>query len=287
MVSEIKKILGKIVFLVVGVFIVSSIAAYADWAPPVKDPPVCVTGQAGCDPPVNVSSNFQDKSGGLWVGSSAASGTFLSRGTFESWSATYLATTGGNVGIGTAAPANKLQVQGKIQANAGDVCTSLGGPSGKCLSQTSVITAGGNGVAGRIPKWASPSSSGELIDSVVEEDTLSPRTVTVRGNLAVDGAGTRHFRAPHFRADATEAWARADNFNIDSGGQLYYNGQPAMLIGGFYSFNNRTGNCQGEGANPLTGGCSCPVGFTASQVGRFEGPSGVGDGNIFFYVCWR
>ena len=152
MFSRIKTVVGQISFLIVGVFVVSSIAAYANWAPPSLPPPQCPAGTVGCDPPVNVGSVSQDKSGTLRVG---PAGDLVSRGLFNAQSTAVLATTAGtNVGVGTFNPTNKLQVQGKIQANTGDICSTVGA-STKCLQSTLDTATGvtGSGVANAFAMW--------------------------------------------------------------------------------------------------------------------------------------
>ncbi len=72
--------------------------------------------------PINVSNKLQTKLGGLDLGQapfSPSEGTLLSRGTFESRGNTYLATLGGSVGIGTANPGAKLDVNGNLLLSAG------------------------------------------------------------------------------------------------------------------------------------------------------------------------
>lgn len=69
-------------------------SSYAAWTSPTADPP-----EDNVDAPINTGSTLQYKSGALGVG-----------GVLRGYSASYFATSGGNVGIGTTAPEGKLHV---------------------------------------------------------------------------------------------------------------------------------------------------------------------------------
>ena len=91
--------------LIVLGLIVSAETLYAWSAPPAGTPPNCPSGQPGCDAPINVSNTLQSKDGNLILN---AAGTF----------ATGLSVPFGNVGIGSPSPAQKLDVNGAVQATA-------------------------------------------------------------------------------------------------------------------------------------------------------------------------
>ena len=109
--------------LVVGV----SLQFVRAWTEPSVAPP---GGNVGA--PINTGGITQTRSGQLTVNNNLIAND-LGSTTLSVTSNANLATVGGNVGIGTASPGtNKLQVNGKIQAIGGDICTDQGG--GKCLS---------------------------------------------------------------------------------------------------------------------------------------------------------
>ena len=96
---------------------------FADWSAPTSTPPTCVAGTPGCDAPLNVGYGGQVKQGNLDIKGLINSTTSTVNG---------LIVENGNVGIGTIAPAQKLDVTGQIHAT-GDICTDAGGTT-KCLS---------------------------------------------------------------------------------------------------------------------------------------------------------
>lgn len=110
-----KQVSPKIVSLVFGILILCfAIAFYAvGWDEPISIPPSCVSGDPGCDPPVNVGPTTQIKQGGLGI-----------EGVFEAYGGAAnlgLRVVNGNVGIGTGEPsvgaeALKLDVEGPVGA---------------------------------------------------------------------------------------------------------------------------------------------------------------------------
>jgi len=79
------------------------------WNPPGDIPP-----DGNVAPPINESTADQIKFGPLRIG-----------GVFRADSATYLGVSGGNIGIGTTTPSEKLDVQGNIVAS-GSICANGG-----------------------------------------------------------------------------------------------------------------------------------------------------------------
>ncbi|MDO8592751.1 MAG: hypothetical protein Q7R92_03200, partial [bacterium] len=74
--------------------------AAAVWTAPSGNPPACVSGDPGCDAPLNISNTAQQKQGML----------LLNYGN----SANGLIVQYGNVGIGTTSPTSLLQVSGAL-----------------------------------------------------------------------------------------------------------------------------------------------------------------------------
>jgi len=100
-----KQISPKIVSLTFGVLVVCFAMAFyvLGWTEPQQVPPGCTSGQPGCDAPINVGLTGQYKRGTLRVAGLTVD------------SNTYLATTSGNVGIGTAAPNEQLELTGNLR----------------------------------------------------------------------------------------------------------------------------------------------------------------------------
>lgn len=77
----------------------------AAWTAPLANPSTCVSGNPGCNAPVNDSATAQYKAGALGVG-----------GILRGYST---AVFDGNVGIGTASPGAKLEVAGQVKITGG------------------------------------------------------------------------------------------------------------------------------------------------------------------------
>jgi len=55
-------------FILVLILVLGVSYAYANFTSPLHTPPTCLTGEPGCDAPINVGSNSQTKSGTLTLG---------------------------------------------------------------------------------------------------------------------------------------------------------------------------------------------------------------------------
>ena len=109
----------KPLILLVSVFIVCySVVFYisAAWSDAPNGPTRCPSGYPGCDAPINAGPTAQTKEGALTIGSDTNLSDLTVRGT------SYLANVNvyGNMGIGTASPGYKIDVQGgQINASGG------------------------------------------------------------------------------------------------------------------------------------------------------------------------
>jgi hypothetical protein len=97
--QEVKIVIKSLPVIILSMFLVMTVIHA--WSGPPGLPPFCPTGDPGCDAPINVSGVTQFKSGAFGVG-----------GLFETDGNTYLAKSGGNVGIGTTTPGAKLVISG-------------------------------------------------------------------------------------------------------------------------------------------------------------------------------
>lgn len=100
--SKILKNLGAFFCATIFFFLISFVAL-ASWIPPSQTP----TG-GNVPPPINEGDDLQRKTGSLRVGGF--------RSDFDTW----LATDGGNVGIGTTSPGHRLDVSGNVRLS-GDI----------------------------------------------------------------------------------------------------------------------------------------------------------------------
>jgi hypothetical protein len=112
--QEVKIVIKSLPVIILSMFLVMTVIHA--WSGPPGLPPFCPTGDPGCDAPINVSGVTQLKAGAFGVG-----------GLFETSGNTYLAKSGGNVGIGTVSPGAKLDIQGS-GANGGVNIASSASP---------------------------------------------------------------------------------------------------------------------------------------------------------------
>ena len=107
--------------------------ALAAWLGPQQLPPLCASGQPGCDTPVNIGGTLQRKTGSF---------TFRAGGTEQD---TYLATQFGNVGIGTDSPGAKLDISSGSPDETYLLGTASAGTAGTVFK---INSTGGNANAG-------------------------------------------------------------------------------------------------------------------------------------------
>jgi len=189
----------KLFALILGVLIMSFLIGYLVLAwtdAPAGTPPTCPAGYPGCDAPINVGSTYQQKAGGL------GAATFYDYNNNSWWvdpaggAGGYAALFNGNVGIGTASPGAKLDVNGQIKIQggspgAGKILTS--DASGLASWQAaSGGTLTGSGTANYISKWTGGTSLGNSViydnGTNVGIGTAGPgEKLEVNGNFKVTG----------------------------------------------------------------------------------------------------
>jgi len=156
-----KQISYKIVSLIFSVLVVCfAIAFYViAWTEPTQAPPGCISGQPGCDAPINIGPTGQYKTGALRLGGLTVN------------SETHLAMNSGNVGIGTTSPSTKLHVVGGIRVTGLTSCNTIDtDASGNLVCGTDETGAGGG---------ITQLSQGTGI-------TLSPNPITATGTISAN-----------------------------------------------------------------------------------------------------
>ncbi|OGY59552.1 MAG: hypothetical protein A3B23_01180 [Candidatus Colwellbacteria bacterium RIFCSPLOWO2_01_FULL_48_10] len=143
---------------VLSVFLLLTRVSLAVWNAPTSAPP-----NGNAPEPVNLTMTIQQKLGGLIV----ASGAGITTG---------FIVTNGNVGIGTVAPSQKLDVAGVVKATGLQIST--GAASGR------VLTSDGAGNA----SWQSPSGGGGsgTVTSVGSGNGLMGGPITTSGTISIN-----------------------------------------------------------------------------------------------------
>jgi len=127
----------------------------AAWTAPLANPPVCLSGNPGCDAPISSGSTLvQQAQGSLWVINSA-----------YPTSPNGLIVEQGKVGVGTVAPSYKLDVQGGQINSSGGFCIA-----GDCKTS-----------------WSQIGSTG-TVTSITAGTGLSGGTITTSGTVSLNTA---------------------------------------------------------------------------------------------------
>ncbi len=143
----------KPLILLVSVFvlcysIVYCVLAYSE---PLHTPPICLTGEPGCDAPLNVGSTAQTKTGNLTVGDFTVSpGKTTSLSTTNVYGPLTIDVTNGSLCLGGVCKTSWSQVggywqdggSGKIYYNTGNVGIGTAGPAAKLTINTPDLYSG-------------------------------------------------------------------------------------------------------------------------------------------------
>ena len=296
------KILVTVLALFFGMQAIFALA----WSSPVSTPPVCNSGNPGCDAPLNISSTLQKKKGTLWINTD---GNTIG-----------LIIQSGNVGIKTTnvSPGLSLDVEGRVGATEycdengancvdGDslqkrVSSSCGaGSSIRVINSDGTVTCetddtgggGGGGIDGSgstnyVPKFTGATTLGnsQIYDTgsrVGIGKTNPSEKLHVQGNMRVEG---------NINTSAA-GWIKAGSGSINNnlsvgrieskagwlGGYTYVDGN--MTVGGTLRANNRIclgGVCEsswpsGGGAPSLTRR-SASISGTGDRSATVSCPSG-------------
>src|SRR3989344_3091563 len=149
--------------IIIGLF-VGVVFVYADWSAPISSPPTCVSGDPGCDAPINIGSVDQTKNAGLGLVGNFNVGGF--------------SIFNNNVGIKTS-PNYELDVNG--QANATELCIAgvcqPNWPSGGSVAWTGITNRPGS------------CSAGSSIRVINADGTVTCESDDLGGGIGGGGAG--------------------------------------------------------------------------------------------------
>lgn len=169
------------IFLTLGLSI-SGQSLLAAWVAPLANPSTCLTGNPGCDAPINTGPAFQTTNGALWIVNSPYPVNPYG-----------LIVEQGNVGIGVMNPGAKLEVSGQIKITggtpgAGKVLTS--DAAGLASWSAPAGGMGGSGTANYVPKFTAASTLGNSLiydnGSSVGIGSTDFTSLTGSGNLKVN-----------------------------------------------------------------------------------------------------
>ncbi|MCR4283826.1 MAG: hypothetical protein NUV64_00705 [Parcubacteria group bacterium] len=203
----------KIVFL--GLIVAIGISYAFAWTSPGQDPPL-----GNVSAPVNISSATQYKAGAFGVG-----------GVFQTYTDTYLASSGGNVGIGTPAPIERMDVMGNLFISGTNkglrLQNDIGSSFWTTTPQDGMMSIGGTG--------GTPPSSGPLnilATGNVGIGTIAPaEKLDVVGNIKASGTvcdangcigGGGGTRTVSGVVDSTGAILLGSGFTVVKTGTSYY-----------------------------------------------------------------
>lgn len=251
-------------------FFIASVALAAWSPPPAGSPPSnCTSGTQGCDAPINVSATTQTKSGALNLsGALTAPNVTATNLCFgldcrSSWSSvgsqwttngTSIYYNTGNVGLGVAAPSQKIDVAGNITAN---LYYDRENPA----------------------YYVDPAGISSLyrldVDHVYDRNNytyyVDPNNVSVfqdiRPSVIYDRDNTGYYLNP----DATSyvnTLSAAGGINVAGSWVCRENGTNCPQGTGGVGFGGMFGMVNGGcmSANAYTGGCSCPGWAGAGRV---------------------
>ena len=291
----IKDSLKVIIVSVVVLLSVYLVLAQGGWAEPTLAPP---GGNAAA--PLNTGSTGQSKSGGLILNTGGAiNGLIVSSGKVGIGTA--------NPGSPLHVQGQSVQI-GDGSVNLGAALKLLGSNVNKNWMVSNQMTLGGFEIVPSTLIGGSTFTTPAFVildNGKVGIGTSNPgeKLQVVGGNIAVDnltgiGWGNRNAQligtdasgASYLRFDTggTEKMRLINNGNVGIGtanptkkldvsgdvnltGDLYTSGIKSLMFGGIYYSDTGSGSCLS--ANPATGSCSCPAGFTASSYHVYQAES--------------